>query len=108
MAEVQTGTKPAPATVLTGFETPLGRSAAQALARAGHRLCVLRGDGAPADQGLSELPGHDRLKHQGIAAARGGAQRRGYLDQDGVAAIGFDRGQELADFEVNHGSALSP
>ena len=68
MAEVQTGTKPAPATVLTGFETPLGRSAAQALARAGHRLCVLRGDGAPADQGLSELPGHDRLKHQGIAA----------------------------------------
>ena len=68
MAEVQTGTKPAPATVLAGFETPLGRSAAQALARAGHRLCVIRGDGAPADQGLSELPGHDRMKHQGIAS----------------------------------------
>ena len=68
MAEVQTGTRPAPATVLTGFETPLGRSAAQALARAGHRLCVIRGDGAAADQGLAELPGHERLKHQGIAA----------------------------------------
>jgi NAD(P)-dependent dehydrogenase (short-subunit alcohol dehydrogenase family) len=68
MAEVQTGTKPAPATVLTGFETPLGRSAAQALARAGHRLCVIRCDGAPAEQGLSELPGHDRLKHQGVAS----------------------------------------
>ena len=68
MAEVQTGTKPAPATVLTGFETPLGRSAAHALARAGHRLCVIRGDGAAADQGLGELPGHDRLKHQGLAA----------------------------------------
>jgi NAD(P)-dependent dehydrogenase (short-subunit alcohol dehydrogenase family)/acyl carrier protein len=68
MAEVQTGTKPKAATLLTGFETPLGRSAAQALARAGHRLCVVRSDGAAAELGLGELPGHERLQHQGIAA----------------------------------------
>jgi hypothetical protein len=67
MAEVQTGTKPKPATLLTGFETPLGRSAALALARAGQRLCVIRGDGGSPELGLSELPGHDRLQHQGLA-----------------------------------------
>jgi len=67
MAEVRTGTKPKPATLLTGFETPLGRSAALALARAGQRLCVIRSDGGSPELGLSELPGHDRLQHQGLA-----------------------------------------
>src|SRR6185436_12073248 len=68
MAEVQTGKKPKAATLLTGFDTPLGRSAALALARAGHRLCVIRGDGGSPELGLSELPGHERLQHQGLAA----------------------------------------
>ena len=68
MAEVQTGMKPKAATLLTGFETALGRSAALALARAGHRLCVIRCDGAAPELGLGELPGHERLQHQGLAA----------------------------------------
>jgi NAD(P)-dependent dehydrogenase (short-subunit alcohol dehydrogenase family) len=88
MAEVQTGTKPAPATVLTGFETPLGRSAAQALARAGHRLCVIRCDGAAAEQGLSELPGHDRLKHQGIAAELADAEALQRAAREAQARLG--------------------
>jgi len=67
MADVLTGPKPQPATLLTGFETPLGRSVAIALARAGQRLCVIRADGA-TELGLSELPGHERLQHQGISA----------------------------------------
>jgi NAD(P)-dependent dehydrogenase (short-subunit alcohol dehydrogenase family) len=67
MADVLTGPKPPPATLLTGFDTPLGRSVAVALARAGQRLCVIRADG-PADLGLPELPGHERLQHQGITA----------------------------------------
>jgi NADP-dependent 3-hydroxy acid dehydrogenase YdfG len=88
MAEVQTGTKPAPATVLTGFETPLGRSAAQALARAGHRLCVIGGGGTAADQGLHELPGHDRLKHQGIASDLADAAAVQRVAQEAQARLG--------------------
>jgi acyl carrier protein len=68
MADVHTGKKPKAATLLTGFETPLGRSAAVALARAGHRLCVIRSQDGAADQGLAELPGHDRLEHQSITS----------------------------------------
>ncbi|MEY4544896.1 MAG: hypothetical protein RL685_1091 [Pseudomonadota bacterium] len=67
MADVHTGTKPKPATLLTGVETPLGRSVAIALARAGHRLCVVRSDGAEAEIALAELPGHERLQHQGLS-----------------------------------------
>jgi NAD(P)-dependent dehydrogenase (short-subunit alcohol dehydrogenase family) len=65
MAEVQTGTKPKAAALLTGFETALGRSAAVALARAGHRLCVIRCDGGSLE--LGDLPGHEQLQHHGIA-----------------------------------------
>src|SRR5215831_7679006 len=68
MADVQTGARPAAATLLTGFETALGRSIAIALARAGHRLCVVRSGGGSAEHGLAELPGHERLQHQGIAS----------------------------------------
>jgi NAD(P)-dependent dehydrogenase (short-subunit alcohol dehydrogenase family)/acyl carrier protein len=67
MADVHTGTKPKPATLLTGFESPLGRSAALALARAGHRLCVVRSDGTEGEIVLGELPGHERLQHQGLS-----------------------------------------
>lgn len=64
MADVQTGPKPKAAALVTGFETALGRSAAVALARAGHRLCVIRSAGAGLE--LGDLPGHERLQHQGI------------------------------------------
>src|SRR5262245_19496156 len=67
MADVQTGKKPQAATLLTGFESALGRSAAVALARAGHRLCVIRSDGASGGQDLAGLPGHERLEHQSIS-----------------------------------------
>lgn len=67
MAEVHTGTKPKPATLLTGVETPLGRSVAQALARAGHRLCVVRSDGQQPAVAAAELPGHERLQHHGLS-----------------------------------------
>jgi NAD(P)-dependent dehydrogenase (short-subunit alcohol dehydrogenase family) len=81
MADVHTGTKPKPATLLTGVETPLGRSVAIALARAGHRLCVVRNDfgsdsegdtagqspAADAPLAPGELPGHERLQHQSLS-----------------------------------------
>ncbi len=67
MAEVITGKRPKPATLLTGVETPLGRSAAVALARAGQRLCVIRSDGAEPAFPVSELPGHDRLQHHSLS-----------------------------------------
>lgn len=67
MADVQTAPRPKPATLVTGFETALGRSVAIELARAGQRVCVIRSGGGAADQGLAELPGHERLQHQGIA-----------------------------------------
>ncbi|MEO8182987.1 MAG: hypothetical protein ABI895_29495 [Deltaproteobacteria bacterium] len=65
MADVQIGMKPKAAALVTGFETALGRSAAVALARAGHRLCVIRSDGGAVE--LGDVPGHERLQHQGIA-----------------------------------------
>lgn len=81
MADVHTGTKPKLATLLTGVGTPLGRSVAIALARAGHRLCIVRDDSGSGSEGdaagqspageaplaLGELPGHERLQHQSLS-----------------------------------------
>lgn len=67
MADVRTGTKPKPATLLTGIETPLGRSVASALARAGQRLCVIRSDGAEPAWPPAELSGHERLQHHSLS-----------------------------------------
>jgi acyl carrier protein len=66
MAEVKSSAKPAAAALLTGFDTPEGQSVATALARMGYRVCVVCSD-AGAGQ-ASQLPGHDRLRHEVIVA----------------------------------------
>lgn len=89
MADVHTGTRPKPATLLTGVEAPLGRSVALALARAGHRLCVVRSDGQEPSFPAAELPGHERLQHQSlswnladtVSLPRLAAEARGRLGQ---------------------------
>jgi len=72
MTEVKSGPLPRPAAVVTGFDTAHGQSVAAALARAGHRLCVLHAEESSSAH-VAGLPGHDKLRHESIRVDLGNA-----------------------------------
>lgn len=65
MTEVKSGPLPRPAAIVTGFDTAHGQSVAAALARAGHRLCVLHSEESSSAR-VAGLPGHAKLRHESI------------------------------------------
>jgi acyl carrier protein len=69
MTQIKSETKPAPAALLVGAETPEGQSVALSLGRAGYRVCLLAlpvGSGSGLEP--SAIPGHERLRHELVRA----------------------------------------
>lgn len=64
MGEIKRSAKPPAAALVTGFDTPEGQAVAAALAHMGYRVCVVGSDAATGQ--VSQLPGHERLRHEAI------------------------------------------
>jgi NAD(P)-dependent dehydrogenase (short-subunit alcohol dehydrogenase family)/acyl carrier protein len=98
LTQIKSETRPAPAAVLTGAETPEGQSVALSLGRAGYRVCLLHlpsGEGSSSSAAFepSAIPGHEKLRHEAVLA-------------DGLDGASLARAAQRAQELLGHVTAL--
>lgn len=96
MAEMTSAGRPSPAVIVSGVETPRGRSVALALARAGHRVCLLLRSERALEP--SALPGHERLRHVAVSLEPASAE-------PGAPGV-LSRAARRAEEQLGHVTAL--